>query len=80
MSDGPPFIGSGDSCTTAQSDLRVQAYGDARAECGPFAVCSHQLNITTACYFDSASQSYKIGGYMHYGCWLCTYTAFPWTP
>jgi hypothetical protein len=82
MSDGPTFIGTGDSCTTAQSNLKVQAYEDAKAECTitqsttvrELAVCSNQLNITTACYFDSASQTYKIGGYMHYGCWLCTQT------
>lgn len=74
MMDGPTFIGTGDSCTTATSNLRGQAYADAKADCGPFAVCSAQLNITTACYFDSASQSYKIGGYMRHGCLLCTHT------
>ncbi|MFL6233335.1 MAG: hypothetical protein ACJ76N_09400 [Thermoanaerobaculia bacterium] len=71
MSDGPTFTGTGDSCTTAQSNLRSQGLADARADCSPFTTCSTALNITTACYFDSASQTYKIGGYMHYGCWVC---------
>jgi hypothetical protein len=72
MSDGPIFTGSGDSCTTAQSNLRSQALADARADCSPFSVCSTTLTITTACYFDAASQTYMIQGTMHYGCWLCT--------
>lgn len=62
----PIRMAKGADCATAESNLEAKLQPD--INCGGQDVCLQFLVITTACYWDPASSSYKVQGRISYRC------------